>query len=82
MWHRLCHIGSTSRWRSWPRIVQRQHGVGAVLVAFFMIAVFVMLLTVEFWKVSRKEVGGFPLRYCSKDVQKSVMDSWVMSLST
>jgi hypothetical protein len=55
---------------------------GAVLVALFTIAVFVMLLTVEVRKVSRKEVGGFPLRYCSKDVQKSVKDSWVMSLST
>ena len=55
---------------------------GVILVAFFTIAVFVMLLTVEFQKVSRKEVGGFPLRYCSKDVQKSVMVSWVMSLST
>jgi len=54
----------------------------AVLVAFFTIAVFVMLLTVEFHKMSSKEVGGFPLRYCSKDVQKNVMDSWVMSLST
>ena len=59
-----------------------QFDAGAVLVAFFTIAVFVMLLTVEFRKMSSKEVGGFPLRYCSKDVQKNVMDSWVMSLST
>jgi hypothetical protein len=59
-----------------------QFDAGAVLVAFFTIAVFVMLLTVEVRKVGRKEVGGFPLRYCSKDVQKSVMKSWVRSLST
>jgi len=55
---------------------------GAVLVVFFTMAVFVMLLTVEVRKMSSKEVGGFPLRYCSKDVQKNVMESWVMSLST
>ena len=55
---------------------------GAVLVAFFTMAVFVMVLTVVVQKMSSKKVGGFPLRYCSKDVQKSVMDSWVMSLST
>jgi len=39
-------------------------------------------LTVVVRKMSSKDVGGFPLRYCSKDVQKSVMESWVRSLST
>ena len=56
--------------------------MGAVLVAFFTMAVFIMVLTVVVQKMSSKEVGGFPLRYCSKDVQKSVIDSWVRSLST
>ena len=55
---------------------------GTVLVAFFTMAVFVMLLTVEVRKMSSKKVGGFPLRYCSKDVQKNVMESWVRLLST
>ena len=56
--------------------------VGAVLVAFFEVAVFVMLLTSSVQKMGLITVKGFPLRYCSKDVQKSVKDSWVMSLST
>ena len=59
-----------------------QFNTGAVLVAFFTMAVFVMLLTVEVRKMSSKKVGGFPLRYCSKDVQKNVIESWVRSLST
>ena len=79
---RLCHIGSTLRRCSWPRIVWHQRRVGVVLVAFFTMAVFIMLLTVEVQKMSSKKVGGFPLRYCSKDVQKNVKESWVMSLST
>ena len=56
--------------------------VGAVLVAFFAMAVFIMELTVLVRKMSSKVVGGFPLRYCSKDVQKNVIESWVRSLST
>jgi hypothetical protein len=56
--------------------------VGVVLVAFFTMAVFVMVLTVVVQKMSSKDVGGFPLRYCSKDVQKSVIESWVRLLST
>ena len=50
---------------------------GAVLVAFFTRAVFIMVLTVLVWKMRSKVVGGFPLRYCNKDVQKNVMESWV-----
>jgi len=59
-----------------------QFDAGMVLVAFFAMAVFVMVLTDMVRKMSSKVVGGFPLRYCSKDVQKNVMDSWVRSLST
>jgi hypothetical protein len=59
-----------------------QFDTGMVLVAFFTMAVFVMLLTVEVRKMSSKKVGGFPLSYCSKDVQKNVKDSWVRLLST
>ena len=59
-----------------------QFDAGTVLVAFFAMAVFVMVLTVVVWKMGSKDVGGFPLRYCSKDVQKNVIESWVRSLST
>ena len=50
---------------------------GAVLVAFFTVAVFIMLVTSLVRKMELTSVGGFPLSYCSKDVQKSIMDSWV-----
>ena len=76
------HVGILGLGLSGANAGLARFDTGTVLVAFFTIAVFVMLLTVEFRKVSRKEVGGFPLRYCSKDVQKNVMVSWVMSLST
>jgi len=45
---------------------------GVVLVAFFAVAVFVMLVTSWVQKMGLKSVGGFPLSYCSKDVQKSI----------
>ena len=53
-----------------------------VLVAFFTVAVFVMLLTSSVQKMGLTRVGGFPLSYCSKDVQKSIMVPGLLEHST
>jgi hypothetical protein len=69
------HVGVLGLGLSSTNVGLAWFDTGVVLVAFFAMAVFVMVLTVVVQKMSSKEVGGFPLRYCSKDVQKSVIDS-------
>ena len=76
------HVGVLGLGLSGTNVGLARFNAGAVLVAFFAMAVFIMELTALVQKMSSKVVGGFPLRYCSKDVQKNVMESWVRSLST
>jgi len=76
------HVGVLGLGLSGANAGLARFDTGAVLVASFAMAVFVMVLTVVVQKMSSKDVGGFPLRYCSKDVQKNVIESWVRSLNT
>jgi hypothetical protein len=71
------HVGVLGRGLSGANAGLARFEVGAVLVAFFEVAVFVMLLTSSVRKVGLINVGRFPLRYCSKDVQKSIRGCWV-----
>jgi hypothetical protein len=71
IWHQMSHIRSSSCWS--PRLELSSANTGTVLVAFFTVVVFIMLLTSRVRKMGLIRVGQFPLSYCSKDVQKSIM---------
>jgi hypothetical protein len=71
------HVGVLSRGLSRTNAGLARFNAGTVLVAFFEVAVFVMLLTSSIRKMGLITVKGFPLRYCSKDVQKSIRGCWV-----
>jgi hypothetical protein len=59
-----------------------QFNAGAVLAVFFAVAVFVMVLTSLVQKMEFVRVGGFPLSYCSVDVQKSIRVAGLIEHST
>jgi len=76
------HVGVLSLGLSGTNTGLAQFNTGVVVAVFFAVAVFIMVLTSLVWKMGFVRVGGFPLSYCSVDVQKSIRVAGLIEHST